>query len=308
MTRGVVLLLGLAAIGIWIVTVQQWASVLDQRRDFFASAHPAVGRITDISPRRRMDQWLRTTAAGRWFAQLLERSAVPLGVFDAAVVLIVTTVAAVFAAGLLFTQIVAVAVALAVPFVLRAVLRGRIRRRADLTVDQLPELSAMLSGSAAAGLSMPLALRLAADDLPQPLAGEPRTVLHAISIGASTDAALEDLARRVPSREMTLFVSTVVVQTRGGGDMVKALRRLTESLEARRENAREYVSLTAGSTSTAYLMLFFGVGMAAMLNQAFPGALDRTLASGPGRFAVIGSVVLYSAGLIMVRRAAREPL
>ena len=93
-----------------------------------------------------------------------------------------------------------------------------------------------------------------------------------------------------------------------GGDRVRALRRLTESLEARRDNRREYASLTAGSTSTAYLMLFFGAAMTAMVEHAFPGALDRTLSSGVGRIAVLAAVCLYATGLVLVRRVARRPL
>lgn len=308
MSRAALLALtGVVAL-LWIVTAQQWAGILQQRRGFFANAHPALARSGRAGLRRRLEQRVSATGVGRRLAGELARAAVPVGVLDAVAAVLLATLTAVLVADVVFTRIVAVAVALAGPFVVRAGLQARIRRRARLTIDQLPELSGMLAGSAAAGLSVPLALRLAADDLPEPLAGELRTVLQAISVGTPTDAALEDLSRRIPSREMTLFVTTVVVQTRGGGDMVKALRRLTESLEVRRENAREYVSLTAGSTSTAYLMLFFGVVMTAMLQHAFPGALDRTLATGLGRAAVLTAVALYAGGLVLVRRAARRPL
>lgn len=308
MSRGAVLALAAVVALLWIVTVQQWAAVLQQRRGFFAGAHPAGGRPGETGRRRRLEHRVRATGPGRRLGDLLARAAVPLGVVDGIAIALLVTLAAVLAVDVVFNRAVAVVVALAGPFVVRAGLRARIRRRARLTIDQLPELSGMLAGSAAAGLSVPIALRLAAEDLPEPLAGELRAVSHSISVGTGTDAALAELARRTPSREMTLFVTTVVVQTRGGGDMVKALRRLTESLEVRRENAREYASLTAGSTSTAYLMLFFGVAMTAMLQHAFPGALDRTLANGLGRAAILAAVALYATGLILVRRAARRPL
>jgi tight adherence protein B len=305
MSRAALLALAAGVALLWIVTFQQWASVLRERRGFFAGAHPGGVRL---GLRRRLERRVKATPVGRQFTDLLARAAVPVGVVDAIVIVLLATVGAVLAADVVFNRIIAVVVALASPFVVRAVLRTMIRRRARLTIDQLPELSGMLAGSAAAGLSVPIALRLAADDLPEPLAGELRVVLHSISVGTSSDTALEELARRMPSREMTLFVTTVVVQTRGGGDMVKALRRLTESLEVRRENTREYASLTAGSTSTAYLMLIFGVAMTAMLQHAFPGALDRTLANGLGRAAVLAAVGLYAGGLILVRRVARRPL
>ena len=308
MSRAAFLSLAAAVALVWIVTAQQWAAVLRQRRGFFADARLSAGRPSDAGRRHRLERRVRATGPGRQFADLLTRAAIPVGVVDAIAIVLAATLTAVLVTDVLFNRIVAVTVALAGPFVVRAGLQALIRRRARLTIDQLPELSGMLAGSAAAGLSVPIALRLAADDLPEPLAGELRAVLHSISVGTSTDAALEELARRTPSREMTLFVTTVVVQTRGGGDMVKALRRLTESLEVRRENAREYASLTAGSTSTAYLMLVFGVAMTAMLQHAFPGALDRTLAHGLGRAAVLAAVALYAGGLILVRRVARRPL
>jgi tight adherence protein B len=306
-TRAAVLLLAGAVGLLWIASARQWVAVLDERRQFLLSADPHHGS-GDEGRRGRLENRVRGTTTGRALAELLGRAAVPIRVVDALLVASLAVVATVVVAGLLFNRIVAVAVALAAPFAVRALLRGLIRRRALRVVDQLPDLSGMLAGSSAAGLSVPIALRLAADDLPDPLAGELQAVLLAISVGTSPDDALEELARRMPSREMTLFVTTVVVQTRGGGDMVKALRRLTESLEARRENRREYLSLTAGSTSTAYLMVIFGVGMTALVQHAFPGALDRTLSGGVGRIAVIASVGLYAVGLFLVRRVARRPL
>ena len=303
MSRGQVLLLAAGECLLLVWLIGHWAGVLAERNRLLAAGR-AAGPVAGRQLRRRVDRLLRRTWPGRRLGDRLDRAALPLTVLE--------TVLATAAGGLALSWLASAAlnrtfgtVALLISPLLAVGITGRfIRRRAAAMVGQLPELAAALAGAAAAGLSLPAGLRLAAEDLSDPVAGELRHALDSLAVGYGTEAALREIARRLPSRELDLLITTLVIQTRGGGNLVQALRRLAETLERRRDAHREIASLTAGSTSTAYLMVFFGVAITALLQRAFPGSLDRSMDSTVGLIAVCASLTLYTIGIVLVRRIA----
>lgn len=304
MTRGQALLAAAGECLLLVWVVRHWASVLAERNDLLA-AGPAGGGLRRHL-RADLDRALRRTRAGRRIGDRLDRAALRVTVLETVLLTLVGGLLAYWVVGILLNETFAVAVLLLSPLVATAVLGRFIRRRAAAMVAQLPDLAAALASAAAAGLSLPAAIRLAAEDLADPVAGELRHALDSLAVGYSTEGALREVARRLPSRELDLLITTLVIQTRGGGNLVQALRRLAETLERRRDATREVISLTAGSTSTAYLMVGFGVVITAVLQRSFPGALDHTMATPAGRIAVLASITLYTVGLVLVRRIVRR--
>lgn len=305
MTRGQVLLLAAGECLLLVWLIQHWASVLAERNQLVAAARAGVV-VPRRQLRRRIDRVLRRTWPGRRLGDRLDRAALRLTVLETALITVGGGLLLAWLASFLYNDVFGVLVLLGSPAA-TAMITGRfIRRRAEAMVAQLPDLAAALASAAAAGLSLPAALRLAAEDLTDPVAGELRHALESLAVGYTTEAALREIARRLPSRELDLLITTLVIQTRGGGNLVQALRRLAETLERRRDARREIVSLTAGSTSTAYLMVFFGLIFTAMLQRAFPGSLDATMNSSIGLAAVCASLVLYTIGIVLVRRISRR--
>jgi tight adherence protein B len=303
-TRGQVLLAAAGECLLLVWVIRHWAAVLAERNALLAAGRAGAGPRRQL--RADLDRALRRTHLGRRIGDRLDRAAVRVTVLETVLLTLAGGLVAYWVTKLALNKTFAVAALLLCPLVATAVIGRFIRRRAAAMVAQLPDLTAALASAAAAGLSLPAALRLAAEDLAEPVAGELRHALDSLAVGYSTEAALREIARRLPSRELDLLITTLVIQTRGGGNLVQALRRLTETLERRRDAAREVSSLTAGSTSTAYLMVAFGVVITAVLQRAFPGSLDHTMSTPAGRIAVLASIVLYTVGLVLVRRIVRR--
>jgi tight adherence protein B len=304
-TREAVLLVTAAECALLVWVVLHWRSVLAQLRDLAARSRPARASGAPRLLRRSLDRLLRRTWPGRRLGDRLDRAALPLTVLEAVVIALAGTLLGGWLASVLLNTVFAIGALLAGPFVANAVLAAFIRRRAKAMVDQLPELVGALASAAGAGLSLPAAVRMAAEDLADPVAGEVRHVLGWLAVGYTLEGALRELGRRLPSRELDLLVTTLVVQSRGGGNLVQALRRLGDALERRRDSRREVSSLTAGSASTAYLMVIFGFGITALMQRAYPGSLDRTMGTRAGLIAIAASCALYAVGIVLVRRTLR---
>lgn len=115
------------------------------------------------------------------------------------------------------------------------------QKRIEKFINQLPELARILANATQAGLALRTAIGMAAEELEAPAGEELGKVADQLAIGASMDDALGELAGRLPSRELVVLVTTLVLSNRAGGQVVGALRNLTETLEERKEIGRAHV-------------------------------------------------------------------
>ncbi|MFC8291708.1 type II secretion system F family protein [Streptomyces sp. NPDC057242] len=179
------------------------------------------------------------------------------------------------------------------------------QKRIEKFINQLPELSRILANATQAGLALRMALSLAADELEAPAGDELEKVAQQLSVGTSLDDALGELAERLPSRELVVLVTTLVLANRAGGTVVSSLRNLTETLEERKETRREVRTQLSQVSMTAYSVPVIGVGSLLLIDNMQPGALDRMTDSGLGQFAVIAAFALYAVGFVIIRRFSK---
>lgn len=113
------------------------------------------------------------------------------------------------------------------------------------------------------------------------------------------------MAKRLPSRELVVLVTTLVLSSRAGGQVVSALRNLTETLEERKETRREVRTQLSQVNMTSYAVPVLGIGSLFLMNGVKDGALERMTGSPLGQAAVIIAFALYGVGFVLIRRLSR---
>lgn len=186
-----------------------------------------------------------------------------------------------------------------------AYLNHQRRRRTEAFINQLPELSRILANATSAGLALRTALGMAAEELEAPAGDELTLVTRQLAVGRSIDDALGELAERLPSRELVVLVTTLVLANRAGGTLVGSLRNLTATLEERKETRREVRTMLAEVNATAFTIPVLGLGAMLMMNSMMPGALARVTGSPLGQLAIVGAVGLFAAGFFVIRRLGK---
>ncbi|WP_164414958.1 type II secretion system F family protein [Streptomyces salinarius] len=179
------------------------------------------------------------------------------------------------------------------------------QKRIERFINQLPELARILANATQAGLALRTAIGMAAEELEAPAGEELGKVADQLAIGASMDDALGELAGRLPSRELVVLVTTLVLSNRAGGQVVSALRNLTETLEERKETRREVRTQLSQVTMTSYAVPVLGIGSLLLMNGVKDGALERMTGSPAGQVAVITAFALYAVGFVLIRRLSR---
>ncbi|MFF4244241.1 type II secretion system F family protein [Streptomyces sp. NPDC001822] len=178
-------------------------------------------------------------------------------------------------------------------------------KRTEAFIGQLPEISRVLANATQAGLSLRTSIAMAADELEAPAGAELRVVADQLAVGRTLDDALDELAERLPSRELVVLVSTLILSNRAGGQVVSSLRNLTVTLEERKETRREVRTQLSQVNTTAYAVPAIGIGAMLLVNSILPGALDRMTGSVAGQIAVIVSLGLYALGFVAIRRISK---
>ncbi|MGW1874591.1 type II secretion system F family protein [Streptomyces sp. NPDC001975] len=179
------------------------------------------------------------------------------------------------------------------------------QKRIERFIAQLPELARILANATHAGLALRTAIGMAAEELEAPAGEELAKVADQLAIGHSMDDALGELTARLPSRELVVLVTTLVLSNRAGGQVVSALRNLTETLEERKETRREVRTQLSQVTMTSYAVPVLGIGALFLMNGVKGDTLDRMTGTALGQAAVLIAFGLYVIGFVLIRRLSR---
>ncbi|MEU1628669.1 type II secretion system F family protein [Streptomyces sp. NPDC020096] len=296
--------LSACALGVW--GAYGWAAGRAQRRaviERLSGTGPAT-----VSRRERfagLDAAVRRTPLGRKLERRLAATglAVTPGEFSLYMAIAITGLWVLAATALApFFGPIAGAVAAWSAY---AFLAWRRQKRIERFIGQLPELARLLANGSSAGLALRTAIGMAADELDSPAGEELTRVADALAVGHPLEDALNDLKERLPSRELAVLVTTLVLSSRAGGTLVESLRNLTETLEERKETRREVRTTLSQVTITSYAVPGIGLGTLLLINRMAPGSLDTMTGTFLGQMAVIVSVALYGVGFLLIRRMAK---
>lgn len=268
-----------------------------------STGHPPTGlrarRFTGV------DRRLRRTAVGRRIQQRLAATGLDLTPGEFAVYVAGGVAALWLIASAALAPFFGPVAGLFALWVGNTFLNWQRQKRIEAFIGQLPELSRILANATAAGLALRTALSMAAEELEAPAGEELATVTAQLALGRSIDETLGELAERLPSRELVVLVTTLVLANRAGGTMVGSLRNLTETLEERKETRREVITMLSEVNATAYTLPLLGLGAMIMLNSMDRGSLARMTGHPLGQVAVIVALGLYAVGFIGMRRLGK---
>ncbi|MER7678251.1 type II secretion system F family protein [Streptomyces sp. NPDC096934] len=179
------------------------------------------------------------------------------------------------------------------------------QKRIEAFIAQLPDVARLLANATAAGLAMRTALAMAAEELENPAGEELAHVADQLMMGRTIDDALGELAERLPSRELIVLVTTLVLANKAGGSVVSSLRNLTQTLEDRKETRREVRTMLSEVNATAFTVPLLGLGSLLLINSSNEGALARVTGSALGQALVLISLGLYTVGFFVIRRLGK---
>lgn len=145
--------------------------------------------------------------------------------------------------------------------------KSRVRRFNNALADTI----AMLASSLRSGYSLLQSMDLVSKEGSGPVASEFRRVVQEVGLGLSTEAALANLLRRVPSDDLDLMITAVNIQHEVGGNLSQILESIAHTIRERVRIKGEIRTLTAQGRISGYVITALPVGLAIFLTVINPG-------------------------------------
>ncbi|MEH7346247.1 type II secretion system F family protein [Bacillus sp. JJ1532] len=156
----------------------------------------------------------------------------------------------------------------------RFYLNSRRNKRTESFNKQLPEICRMMSNGIKAGQTIPQAIEMVGRDMKDPSQSEFRKMNYQFKLGDSLEMVLNQFRERVSSNDINIFVSTILIQQKVGGNLAEVLSSMAETLEERSRVHKEIQTVTAESRSIAYILVAMPFLMVLMMNLFIKGFLN----------------------------------
>lgn len=169
--------------------------------------------------------------------------------------------------------------ALAVSF--RLYIKSRIQRRAARFERQLVDSLDLAARSLRAGHPLLGAFRLIADEIPQPVSTVFEGICQRQALGMSLEDALRQASIDHASHDLRLFVTSVIIQMRSGGNLADMMERITFVIRDRLRLLRKVRTLTAQTELSKRILIALPIVMFFVLSILNPRYM-RTFFTTPG--------------------------
>ena len=167
--------------------------------------------------------------------------------------------------GCLFTTNIFILLALGAMgyFVPRLYVKHLQQKRVAAFEKQIADALMLISSSLRTGYSFLRAIQTVAEQMPPPISEEFERVVYETSLGAPMADALSHLVIRVPSYDLDLVVTAVLIQLETGGNLSQILENISETIRERCRIAGEIkILVSEGKLSgviVGLLPIFMGI-------------------------------------------------
>jgi tight adherence protein B len=182
------------------------------------------------------------------------------------------------------------------------ILSFKCKKRINSFNAVLPEAIDMLARALRAGHSVVGALEMLAENAQQPAAFEFGEVFKQLNLGLSIRDALMQLLDRVPSADLRVLVTGIMVQKDTGGNLVEILDRTVFVIRERLRIQGEIQVQTAQGRLTGWILSGLPVVMMVLLNLVNPGYSSILFHDPSGRKLIYLGLAMLVVGTVIIRR------
>lgn len=170
---------------------------------------------------------------------------------------------------------------------------------------QLVEALFILSSSLRAGLSLTQAFEQLESEMPPPASQEFGLMMKAHKLGLPLEEALARLKIRMPSEELELVATAVLVARETGGDITNIIAQLITTIRERKKLLDKVSTLTLQGRLQAYVMSALPILFVMFVRSFNPDHFETLFQDPQGNLFVLLAAGLWLAGMILLIRFSR---
>jgi tight adherence protein B len=186
-----------------------------------------------------------------------------------------------------------------IPFALVSFKRSRRIKQFTLA---LPEAIDTMSRALRAGHSTTAAINIIAEQSVEPVRSEFNEVFKQQNFGLPLRDAMGQMLDRVPSQDLRVLVTAMLVQKETGGNLAEILDRTAATIRERLKLQGEIKTHTAQGRMTGYILCALPIVMLIVINMINPGYSNMLVNTPIGKILCYLGVFLLAAGGLIIRQ------
>ncbi|MEI6512188.1 MAG: type II secretion system F family protein [bacterium] len=167
---------------------------------------------------------------------------------------------------------------------------------------QIPDALSLMSSAIRSGFSFQRAMMLVAEELPDPIAEEFRRFNNETSVGLQTDTALLRMGTRVPSYDLQLVITAIIIQQQTGGNLSEIIDKISETIRERIRIEGEVAALTAEGKISGAVLVLLPIGLAVVISLVNPSYLKPLLTDPLGNMIILIAIGMQVLGAIIINK------
>ena len=249
--------------------------------------------LEQTTPGRALQRWVATSAL-KWSAAELLVASLALGLLGAALPALLGK-----------AQVLGGALGLGLAVLLWWRVAHCRQQRIQRIERQFPQALDLMSRAMRAGHAFAAAVRMVAEELPDPLGQDFRMLFDEMNYGVPAHTALARLAERVPLPDVSYFAVAVMIQRESGGNLAELLDKIATIVRERLKLHGEIRTLSAEGRLSAVILTALPFGVAAVVNVVNPRFM-AVLWTDPTGLRMVGTALFMMVlGMLWMRKIIR---
>jgi tight adherence protein B len=182
------------------------------------------------------------------------------------------------------------------------VVRFKATKRMRKFEEQFPDTVDLIARALRAGHAFTTGLALAAEEAPQPVAGEFRLLYDQQNFGMPLSDALRAFAQRVPLLDARFFVTAVLTQRESGGNLSEILSNLASVTRERFKVKRQVRVISAHGRITGVVLSGLPPSLAATFLITSPNHIMTLVRDPLGVKMIFAALFLQVLGTIIIQK------
>jgi tight adherence protein B len=171
-------------------------------------------------------------------------------------------------------------------------------KRLEKFDNQLADMLSLMVNGLRAGYSTMQAMEAVSRELPPPISDEFRRIVQEMQLGIPMDTALDNLTRRIPSKDLDLVVTAINVQREVGGNLAEILDTISHTIRERVRVKGEIRVLTSQMMISGRFLAIMPVGVIILMYFLNRGYMMRFFNPATRMFGI--PALIIGAGMIVL--------
>lgn len=175
------------------------------------------------------------------------------------------------------------------------------KKRIKAFENQLGDAVTSMSNCLKSGLTFQQGMLSIADQMPEPVSGEFGRTIREVQLGNTMDTALNNMTRRMPSPDLKLLVTAILISQQVGGTLSEVMDSIAQTISDRIKIKNDVHTLTSQGRMTGIIIGGLPIGIALIISVINPGYMDFFFTTELGKILLLVAAGMEILGFIVIR-------